>query len=240
MYGNNFILTSCIKIFLLCYIADTTRFHGQNVEEGQVFHFVTKATFEEYIRSKQVVEYTKVGGHYFGVCSNTIVQLRRQNKVCLLHIDPRVSVHSVCACVCVRVCVRACPCVCVCLCVCVCACMHLCVHVCVEAHMHSSYSLLQSLKRARMPYVICIKPPKEEWARENWIRCGVISVITKLISLILISEHVLVCLCSSLQEADYRELAQDCRRLETYCHWFDATITYESKQQAKDDCLTCL
>ena len=141
---------------------------------------------------------------------------------------------------CVRVCVRACPCVCVCLCVCVCACMHLCVHVCVEAHMHSSYSLLQSLKRARMPYVICIKPPKEEWARENWIRCGVISVITKLISLILISEHVLVCLCSSLQEADYRELAQDCRRLETYCHWFDATITYESKQQAKDDCLTCL
>ena len=141
MYGNNFILTSCIKIFLLCYIADTTRFHGQNVEEGQVFHFVTKATFEEYIRSKQVVEYTKVGGHYFGVCSNTIVQLRRQNKVCLLHIDPRVSVHSMCACVCA--CVSVCVCVCVCVFVfvraCICACMCVWKHTCTPLTLFYSH-----------------------------------------------------------------------------------------------------
>ena len=38
-----------------------------------------------------------------------------------------------------------------------------------------------------------------------------------------------------LQEASYQELLQDCARLETYRHWFDATVTYESERQARDE-----
>ena len=52
---------------------------------------MTKGVFEEFIRDKKVVEYIKIGSHYYGVCSSSVVETRRQKKVCLLHIDPRVS-----------------------------------------------------------------------------------------------------------------------------------------------------
>jgi guanylate kinase len=74
-------------------ISFTTRPPRGAERNGVEYHFVSKAEFEELIRTRQLVEWAEVHGNYYGTSKTFLESQSAAGKVVLLDIDVQ-GVHS--------------------------------------------------------------------------------------------------------------------------------------------------
>lgn len=68
-------------------VSCTTRSPRGNEIEGEDYHFLSPAEFEEKIRNGDLAEYEEVHGHYYGTLRSTVMSALEHGKVLLVDID---------------------------------------------------------------------------------------------------------------------------------------------------------
>ncbi|RPI00034.1 MAG: guanylate kinase [Calditrichaeota bacterium] len=74
-------------------VSMTTRPKRAGETEGKDYFFVTLATFQEHIRSNDLIEYEKVHDWYYGTPKNALSAWIKQGKVVLLDLDVYGGLH---------------------------------------------------------------------------------------------------------------------------------------------------
>lgn len=68
-------------------ISATTRPRGEQEEEGKDYYFLSKAEFQEKIRTGEFLEYAEVFGHYYGTPEQAVKEKLKEGKTVVLEID---------------------------------------------------------------------------------------------------------------------------------------------------------
>ena len=68
-------------------VSHTTREQRPGEHDGEHYHFVTRANFEEMIDSDQFLEYADVFGHYYGTSMRAVNDALDQGQDVILEID---------------------------------------------------------------------------------------------------------------------------------------------------------
>jgi hypothetical protein len=86
---------SGIWTFLIIYfIIDTSRPPRVLEENGRGYWFIDRETMEEEIRQHKFLEYGEYNGHLYGSKLDSIRDVIRQGKMCVLDCSPAVSINS--------------------------------------------------------------------------------------------------------------------------------------------------
>ena len=68
-------------------ISATTREIRKGEEQGKHYHFITRAEFEELIKTGEFLEYTEYCGNYYGTLKKTVVSALDEGKNIILKIE---------------------------------------------------------------------------------------------------------------------------------------------------------
>lgn len=68
-------------------ISYTTRNKRKNEKEGKDYHFLTFKKFKEKIKRKELVEWAKVYGNYYGTSKKIIHRAQKEGKVLIMVLD---------------------------------------------------------------------------------------------------------------------------------------------------------
>jgi guanylate kinase len=68
-------------------ISYTTRKKRKNEKEGKDYHFLTFKKFKEKIKRKELVEWAKVYGNYYGTSKKIIHRAQKEGKVLIMVLD---------------------------------------------------------------------------------------------------------------------------------------------------------
>ena len=68
----------------LAYIPDTTK------TDTEGYKSCSKKEFSALIKQRDLIEYTKSGGHYYGTSYESVRELIVNGKICLLDVHPQV------------------------------------------------------------------------------------------------------------------------------------------------------
>ena len=77
-------------------ISHTTREPREGEIDGVHYHFVSREKFEQMIQNKKLLEYAEVHGNYYGTSFESIRNVERSGKICILdlNIDGAISVSK--------------------------------------------------------------------------------------------------------------------------------------------------
>uniref|UniRef100_A0A7N6BIX6 Membrane protein, palmitoylated 3b (MAGUK p55 subfamily member 3) n=1 Tax=Anabas testudineus TaxID=64144 RepID=A0A7N6BIX6_ANATE len=73
-------------------VPHTTRARKSHEREGVEYHFITKAAFEADIHNGKFIEYGEYKDNLYGTSLESIHRILDQNKVCLVDVQPEVSI----------------------------------------------------------------------------------------------------------------------------------------------------
>lgn len=68
-------------------ISHTTRQPREGEVRGQSYHFVTREEFEQGIKDGKFLEYAEVHGNYYGTAFQSINDVEKKGKICLLDLN---------------------------------------------------------------------------------------------------------------------------------------------------------
>lgn len=75
------------KVDFFYSVSATTRAPRKNEKDGRDYYFITKAEFEELIRTDSVLEYTEYCGNYYGTPKKAVDDMLADGKTVLLEIE---------------------------------------------------------------------------------------------------------------------------------------------------------
>ena len=89
VYNNPSAQNNCSFV---CLPADTSREPKEGEEEGKGYHFVPREKMTELRRGNQFFEYGEYNSNMYGTSIDSVRSVIDQHKMCVLDIQPAVSV----------------------------------------------------------------------------------------------------------------------------------------------------
>ena len=88
--GKGTLLNELMRQFASVFskaVSHTTRKARNGEIQGQDYFFVTKEEFETLIAKSEFIEFANVHGNYYGTSKRAILDVAKQNQICLMEID---------------------------------------------------------------------------------------------------------------------------------------------------------
>ena len=93
MFSNKLIHKHLLfYLFIFYFFADTSRPPRVLEEDGKGYWFIDREVMEEEIREHKFLEYGEHNGHLYGTKLDTIREVIRKGKMCVLDCSPAVSI----------------------------------------------------------------------------------------------------------------------------------------------------
>ena len=80
-----------VFFFLLFFFSDTSRVPREDEQSGKNYHFTTRQEMEQDIRAGMYLENGDFEGNLYGTKVDSIREVMRSGKMCILDVNPTVS-----------------------------------------------------------------------------------------------------------------------------------------------------
>lgn len=79
------------KVFFAVFFSDTSRVPREEEQSGKNYHFTTRQEMEQDIRAGMYLENGDFEGNLYGTKVDSIREVMRSGKMCILDVNPTVS-----------------------------------------------------------------------------------------------------------------------------------------------------
>jgi len=70
-------------------VPHTTKSKAAGEVEGESYYYCNKSEMDALIKGKEMIEYTKLGGHYYGTSYQSVKDLINSGRNCILNLHPQ-------------------------------------------------------------------------------------------------------------------------------------------------------